>query len=508
MKRVVGSLIVLVLVIGGFAWLSLRGDDLDPKPVGGEDALAGVPESLRSFYQQKLTWKSCQDDFECSSYQVPLDYDHPDKGTITLKMLKAPASDQKNKLGTMLVNPGGPGGPAQDYAAGGASYWGKALRRNYDIIGVDPRGVAASDPVDCVTDAQLDEIIESDPTPDTPQEWKRDDKLNQMFFSGCMKRDPEVATHISTEEAARDMDVLRGILGETKLTYFGASYGTFLGGTYADLFPERVGRMVLDGAIDPSQTTVQMSLVQAHGFQVALDAYLQDCVDKGNCYLGDSVEAGQRRIQKFFEQVDQQPMQVDAVDRELTEGTALYGVILPLYNKDYWSYLDQALGAALKGEGLQLLALADAYTSRGPGGQFLNNSFQALPVVNCLDYDDPISQERAIGLIPRFEKASPTFGRAFVSDLSSCAAWSFQSGKKGATLQATGADPILVVGTTRDPATPLSWAKALSAQLDNSVLLIRDGDGHTGYNAGNQCTDDAIESYLVEGKVPADNTRC
>lgn len=506
MKRAVASLVVLVLVLTAFAWLVFRGDRLDPKPIGGESSLADVPEALRPFYQQTLTWKPCRDEFECSSYEVPLDYAEPGRGTITLKMLKAPARDQKAKLGALLVNPGGPGASAQDYAAGGSSYWGRPLLRNYDIIGVDPRGVAASDPVDCVTDSQLDEIIASDPTPDTPAEWKHDDRLNQMFFGGCMKRDPEVATHMSTEEAARDMDVLRGILGEAKLTYFGASYGTFLGGTYADLFADHVGRMVLDGAIDPSQTTVQMSLVQAHGFEVALKAYLQACVQKPKCYLGDSVAAGQQRIEAFFERMDQHPLPV--VDRELTEGTALYGVILPLYNKSYWPILDAALGSALDGNGFQLLALADAYTGRGPTGKYLNNSFQALPVVNCLDYDDPVSQARAIALIPRFEKASPTFGRAFVSDLSACAAWSFRSGKQGATLKATGAAPILVVGTTRDPATPLSWAKALSAQLDNSVLLIRDGDGHTGYNAGNQCTDDAIEAYLVEGKVPADNTRC
>ncbi|QLQ11541.1 MAG: alpha/beta fold hydrolase [Nocardioidaceae bacterium] len=501
--RVIASVLVMALIVGVFAWLAFRGDGLEPKPIDGGPDLDGVPVELHPFYTQKLTWTKCQDSFECASVDVPLDYADPTGRTITLQLLKAAASSKK--VGSLVVNPGGPGGSGIEYAMGGKAYWGKPLRDHFDIVGFDPRGVASSDPLTCVNDAQLDRILASDPTPDTPAEVAADRLLSRQFFAGCMRRDAELATHMSTEEAARDMDVIRSVLGEGRMTYFGASYGTFLGGMYADLFPQRVGRMVLDGAIDPSQSTVDSSLTQARGFEVALRAYLADCVAKGDCYLGDTVEAGAARVQEFFSELDAEPLVVG--DRELTEGLGLYGVITPLYNQDYWEILDAALGAALEGHGLQLLALADAYTRRGLDG-FLGNAFQVLPVVNCTDYNEPISTVRARKLEPRFLEASPTFGRMFVSDLTSCSTWTFQSGRRGAELRALGAAPILVVGTTRDPATPLEWAEALAADLESGVLLTRDGDGHTGYNAGNACTDQAIESYLVEGKVPADDTRC
>jgi len=328
----------------------------------------------------------------------------------------------------------------------------------------------------------------------------------KSFGRGCLRRSGDLTRHVSTEDAARDMDVIRSVLDEDRLSYFGASYGTFLGATYADLFPDHVGRMVLDGAVDPSEDAVQMALVQAKGFQVALDSYVKHCVDHGGCYLGDTESKALARIHDFLQQVDAQPLPGDG-SRRLTEGLAVLGIWLPLYSRDYWPLLDAALSAALRGNGAGLLSLADQYTGRGPDG-FTNNSVEALYSVNCLDNDQFVSLQQLHHVVPEFEDASPTFGRVFAYGLTACGAWPVHSGKEPHPLHARGAPPILVIGTTRDPATPLSWAESLAKQLESGTLVTRDGDGHTGYRAGNSCVDDTVEKYLVSGVVPKGTVHC
>jgi pimeloyl-ACP methyl ester carboxylesterase len=316
----------------------------------------------------------------------------------------------------------------------------------------------------------------------------------------------ELAAHISTVEAARDSDIVRAVLGDRRLSWFGASYGTLLGATYAELFPNRVGRMVLDAAIDPSISGKEKSLAQARGFEVALRAYVGACVDRGSCFLGESVDAGTARIRQFLDEVERKPLRGSG-DRQLKIGNAVLGVWMPLYNETYWPLLDQALQAAFQGDGSVLLTLADAYTSRGSNG-YLNNSLEALYAINCLDGEDSVPAGRVELLVPEFEEASPTFGRVFAYGLSTCDGWPVEAVGLPAEYDAAGAEPILVIGTTRDPATPLEWAKALARQLESGVLVVRDGDGHGGYSADNECVDDLVESYLVAGKVPESGTAC
>jgi len=443
---------------------------------------------------------------QCAKIAVPLDYENPDGRSISLSVLKVPATDSQQRIGSLVVNPGGPGGSGVDYAANASTYFGAEVRAAFDIVGFDPRGVAGSTPITCLTDQEMDAYIASDPDPDTPREAEQSDALLRDFGEGCLRRSGDLTRHVSTEEAARDMDVLRALLDEDKLSYFGASYGTFLGATYADLFPERVGRMVLDGAIDPSEDAVQTSLVQAKGFQTALDAYVAHCVDGGSCFLGNSVEEGLRTIEDFLDRLDKQPIPGEG-DRVLTEGLAVLGIWLPLYNRDYWSILDAALKSGLAGNGAGLLVLADSYVSRGPNG-YTDNSTEALYAGNCLDHGESVTAAEAQRLEPRFGKVSPTFGRIFAFRLTGCGSWPVHSGKKPHELTAPGAAPILVVGTSRDPATPLSWAEALADQLQSGVLVRRDGDGHTGYGAGNPCVDDTVERYLVSGDVPQGDVDC
>ncbi len=508
-------LVVLSVLLAGCGFLDTsKGEGsapeatLKPSPIestGPEATVTAKPE-LAKFYAQKLAWKKCRGQDLCATLKVPLDYAHPEGRSISLSVLKVPAQSKKRRLGSMVVNPGGPGASGVDYAAAASSTFGSELLASFDVVGFDPRGVGTSTPLKCEGTKQLDELISSDPDPDTPAELKYSDGLLDDLGRGCLQQSGDLVRHMSTVEVAKDVDVLRAALGDPKLTYFGASYGTSIGATYAGLFPARVGRMVLDGALDPSISTTQQSLVQAKGFEVALRAYVANCVDAGGCFLGDSVDAGTKRIREFLDSVERKPLPGDG-SRKLESGNALLGIWLPLYSKSYWGILDQALKSAFDGNGAQLLSLADAYVSRGPGG-YQQNSLEALYAVNCLDHDDGIPSSEVAKYVPQFEKVSPTFGAVFAYGLSACANWPVHTGDKGAPIEAKGAAPILVVGTTRDPATPLVWARSLADQLDSGILVKRDGDGHTGYQAGNPCVDRTVEAYLVSGKVPKGEVDC
>lgn len=489
------------------------GDDSAAEPVARpeEAGARDVPDpALQRFYEQKLDWSACRDGDECATLEVPLDYADPAGKTIGIAVLRNDVDRPAQRVGNLVVNPGGPGAPGTDYAASSSDFasFPDAVYDHYDVIGFDPRGTGASAPVDCLSDGQLDAFVAADPDPDTPAEVRAFVEDSDTFGPGCERRSGDLYRHLSTHNAARDMDVLRAALGDDHLDYLGASYGTKLGATYADLFPKRVGRMVLDGAVDPTLSSLESSLQQAHGFQVAIEAYVDHCIKEGDCYLGSTRTAALDRIREFLDEVDAEPLRVGT--RQLTSGTAFLGIITPLYNNDYWSYLDQALAQALKGDGRGLLGFADVYTSRKDGGGYADNSSEAIYVINCDDDPSSVAPEKIPALFPRFEEQSPTFGRIFAWGMIGCR--SLGPGKDAPkpdwTLDAKGAAPIVVIGTTRDPATPLVWAQALATQLASGVLITRDGDGHTGYNMGNDCVDGAVEAYLIEGKTPPRDLSC
>jgi pimeloyl-ACP methyl ester carboxylesterase len=479
-----------------------------PVPEPSEPEGAGAEASLERYYAQQIDWTTCRRSFRCAEIEVPLDYAEPEGETITLSLLKVLAGDPAQRVGSLVVNPGGPGGSGIEYAANSNLYFGSELRQAFDIVGFDPRGVGESSPVDCLSDADVDAFVASDPDPDTPAEVAESDRMIRAFGRGCVERSGDLAAHMSTAEAARDVDIIRELLGDRRLTWFGASYGTLLGATYAELFPERVGRMVLDAALDPSLSAVDMSLAQARGFEVALRAYIGACVERGGCFLGGTVDEGARRVRQLLDDVERSPIKGDG-ERRLHVGNAVLGIWAPLYNDSYWPVLDSALQQAFRGDGGALLQLSDAYTSRGPDG-YVDNSIEALYAVNCLDADadDAVPSSEVPALVPRFEKASPTFGAIFAHGLSACASWPISRDRDPGPLRAAGAEPILVVGTSRDPATPLAWAEALASQLEPGTLVTRDGDGHGGYNAGNDCVDRVVESYLVSGEVPESDVTC
>ena len=350
---------------------------------------------------------------------MPLDYRDPQGATIELALLKVPAAHPDHRVGSLVVNPGGPGAPGTDYAAHADTVFRAPVLDVYDIVGFDPRGTGHSSPVDCLSDDDLDTFLARDPDPDTAAE--ADDYIagNQAFWRGCADKSGDLAAHVTTIEAARDMDVLRAALGDSQLVYFGASYGTQLGATYADLFPTKVGRFVLDGAVDLSIGSLELGLQQAAGFETALESYLQDCIDGGDCFLGDTTDAGAARIGDFLDQVDGQPLETSSGDRVLTEGNATTGIAFTLYSKSFWPYLTQALQDAFDGDGSLLLSLADSYASRGPSG-YLDNSMEAFPAISCLDDPTSIPESAVPAAIEKYEAASPTFGRSFAWGATNC----------------------------------------------------------------------------------------
>lgn len=515
---VVALVLVLTLAGAGLAAWVAAGlfDGSDSRSDGTRAALPepsatvvepSYPPALASYYEQDLDWKACGDN-QCAQLTVPLDYAKPTGETIALEVLRVPAARRDHRVGQLLVNPGGPGASGVDYAAAGPLAFGNQLARYFDLIGLDPRGVGQSTPLECGDTEETDEFVGVDPDPDTPAEVRDYARINRDYGQGCLEESGDLARHMSTVEAAKDMDVLRSALGERQLDYYGASYGTLLGATYADLFPRNVRRMVLDGAVDPTLTNEALSVGQSGGFETALTAYLESCTGNGECaVLGDNPQEAKQRLRQFFQDLDSTPLDTGG-DRQLTEALARYGIIYPLYLKELWSVLSISLTAALeKSDGSRLLALADQYSSRGPDG-YRDNSTAAFNAVTCLDYADSVPVEQIPGKIPEFVKASPTFGQVFAYDLSKCSSWPVKSTATPKALHAKGAPPIVVVGTTRDPATPYAWSESLADQLDSGRLITRDGDGHTGFRKGNRCVDNAVERYLIGGHTPQDGLTC
>ncbi|WP_030205936.1 alpha/beta hydrolase [Streptomyces bikiniensis] len=476
----------------------------------GQPAPSAAPEALKEFYAQKPKWRDCGvEGFQCATLRAPLDYAKPDGEEIELAVSRVRATGPGKRIGSLLVNPGGPGGSAVGYlqAYAGIGY-PAPVRARYDMVAVDPRGVARSEPVECLTGPQMDAYTQVDQTPDDAAETDALGAAFKDFAAGCAKRSEKILPHVSTVEAARDMDVLRAVLGDERLTYVGASYGTFLGATYAELFPDRVGRLVLDGAMDPSLPAIDLNRDQTAGFETAFRAFAADCVGKPDCPLGtESVPAAGEALKRFFREVDAEPLPTGE-SRKLGESLATTGVIAAMYDEGAWPQLREALARAMDGEGAGLLALADSYYEREPNGEYAN-LMAANAAVNCLDlpaaYRSPADAAKAV---PSFEKASPVFGRGLAWAALNCTYWPSPATGRPHRITAEGADPILVVGTTRDPATPYKWAESLAAQLSSGTLLTYEGDGHTAYGRGSDCVDTAINTYLLEGTPPRDGKRC
>lgn len=469
-----------------------------------QPAAHGAPASLHRFYAQKVRWVKCDRD-RCAKVRVPVDYERPDGSTLTLAVRVVPADGPGGR--SLFVNPGGPGASGQMFAQYLATELPRRLRGMYDIVGVDPRGVGESTPLDCLSDEGMDRYAAADPDPDTAAEVEHFRAISRAMGNGCLRHSGDLARHVSTQEAAQDLDVIRALLGRSKLDYFGASYGTQLGATYATLFPEHSGRLVLDGAVGPSLGSMDASMGQAVGFARALRAYVHHCVADDDCPLGRKVGQAQGRIRALLKQLDAHPMHT-AESRRLTEGQAFYGIAYTLYERASWPGLSSALAAALKGDGTVLLRMSDAYFERDSSGQYAGNLGEAFDAISCSDTADRPGVADIEAAMPRFEKASKVFGPMFAWAALRCTDWPIKPLHPEITLDAAGAPPLLVLGTTRDPATPYEWAREMAKALKPAVLVTRVGDGHTAYFSGNRCIQRVVDRYLVAGVIPPPNTVC
>ena len=466
--------------------------------------------ALDAYYSQQLAWSPCNGSDECADLRVPLDYAKPDPASdLTIKVLRVPAKDQGSRIGSLVVNPGGPGASATSYAAAADAIVGTQVRRYFDVVGFDPRGVGQSEPLDCLSDSQLDDFMSTDQTPDDAAEEQALLTQARTLAAGCEAKNPTLLPHLSTADSAKDMDVLRAALGDGQLNYLGKSYGTFLGSTYAGLFPKRVGRFVLDGVVPPDLTNAELSEGQARGFELATRTYVADCIAQGDCPLGSSVEEGMAWIRDFLAEVDRTPLPTgDPSAPRLGEAWASWGLGQAMYDQSSWSALTDALREAEAGNGARLMAFADGYARRNPGGGYTSNIMEVLPAVNCLDRPDSPDLETYQTYAKAFAEKAPTWGETLAWGGLPCGVWPATSGSGPQKISAEGSAPIVVVGTTRDPATIYEWSKRLDDQLSNSVLVSYDGDGHTAYRRSNDCIDNAIDAYYVQGRVPADGLTC
>ncbi|MGW6913418.1 alpha/beta hydrolase [Kitasatospora sp. NPDC054939] len=471
---------------------------------------AATPAALAPYYTQKLSWQPCDGTFECTTFKVPLNYDRPADGDLTLTAVRSPArgGGSTGRLGSLLLNPGGPGGSAVDYVEAVAGTYDSGVHAAYDLVGLDPRGVGRSAPVTCLNGERMDAYTTTDITPDDQAEVDALVAADKEFAAGCQGSAGARLGHLSTVEAARDMDVLRELLGDPKLSYLGKSYGTFLGATYAGLFPSRVGRMVLDGAMDPSLDSVSGNRTQAGGFETAWAAFAADCVARKDCPLGGDEQAAGEALGELLRSIDAAPLPTTDAGRRLTEAQATTGVIQAMYAEFLWPRLRTALADARAGDGTGLLKLSDSYYDRSPDGTYPNLMFANM-AVNCLDLPAPFADPEAVRrALPDFERTSPHFGKNMAWMALACGYWPTPATGAPHTIRAAGAAPIVVIGTTRDPATPYAWAQALADQLESGRLLTYDGDGHTAYGRRDPCVDTAVNRYLLGGAAPEDGKRC
>ncbi|MFJ4684573.1 alpha/beta hydrolase [Streptomyces sp. NPDC088789] len=466
---------------------------------------SGLPASLTS---QRPDWGKCDatDDspapgsgWQCATLKVPLDWSKPEGKTIDLALIRAKAEGD-DRIGSLLFNFGGPGGSGVSTMPAFESTVG-TLHERYDLVSWDPRGVGASEGVRCRDDKAIEAAESLDASPDTAQEERALFADAADFAAGCEKGAGPLLAHVSTTDTARDMDLMRQVLGDTKLHYFGMSYGTELGGVYAHLFPKNVGRLVLDAVVDPAAGTIDHAKNQARGFQRALDNYLDS--------TGENPEEGTRRIADLLKRMDAKPLATSS-DRELTQTLAVIGIVLPLYSESSWPTLTSALEAAEKGDGSELLALADAYNDRDASGRY-GTSTHSQRAISCLDDKQRPTVKETKALLPEFEKISPVFGAFLGWDTAGwCHEWPVPGQFDTPEVSAPGAAPILVVGNTGDPATPVEGAQRMADELGKGVgvVLTWKGEGHGAYGNGSDCVDSAINTYLLEGRTPKDGTTC
>jgi pimeloyl-ACP methyl ester carboxylesterase len=470
------------------------------------DTSVNPPNTSADFIVNPIEWNPCDGntntEVECGNIEVPFDYADPDQGSFVLFVKKHNAMSPANRIGSMMVNPGGPGFGGSSLADDAQYYFSQDLIDRFDIIAWDPRGTGESTPaVNCVD--TFDEYFGLDSPPETPEEKQALIDASQAFNDKCAENSGTILPYISTKASAQDINSLRLALGEEKVSYFGFSYGSELGTTWATMFPETVRAIVVDGAVDPNASSVQEGMNQAKGFEGQLATFLKQCSEKTTCEFHNNGDA-EAAFDKLVLDIDSKPLDVSKDRTAVTQGVLFTAVAQAMYSDYYWPQLSEALSAAQNGDGKGILQLYDDYYQRKDDGTY-GNELEAFLAISCLDDPGATSTDEVDSHIEDFIAAAPRLGGNFAYGYS-CALWPVKQAAK-VTITGKGAGPIVVVGTTGDAATPLDSTRKMAQGLEQGILIVVDANQHTGYGANN-CVVKAVDDYLIKLTVPTNELTC
>lgn len=479
-----------------------EGQEPGTSPTGGAPA------------ESTVQWRDCQDEAEklagtplsgtkaeCGELTVPQDWAKKDGPTFTLSLLKLHKTGNRPRIGSLLVNPGGPGASGVELAAFTALFLPTEVRQRFDVVGFDPRGVGRSTQVSCISDADKDTVTAASPDPVSQADFDQQAAKAREIGAGCGQKYGDTLSLFNTEQTARDMDAIRAAVGDPKLTYLGYSYGTLLGAVYAQLFPTTIRALVLDGAMDPRQDDVTASEGQAAGFERAFDNFAADCRKRGSsCPIGPDARATVQQLLKA------PPVPGRGSEkRAATSGYTMLAVVSALYSQEQWRTLTKALDNLRDGDPTGVFALADQYNDRDRSGRY-NNQIDANTAINCADEATPPTLPKIRELQSTWRAKYPLFGAPLAMSLLACAVWPAKHDPYP-TGAAVGAPPIVVVGTTGDPATPYENTPKLARMLGTGIVLTWEGEGHTAYPQTG-CVRNAVNRYLVNLQTPTDGTTC
>ena len=531
-RRILAALATATVAVLGLSGCALYEEIVErARPGGvtesGQEQLElvdpALPTELREFYEQELDWQACDADllapegYQCATVTAPMDWEAPgDHEPIELALVKRPADGASR--GALFTNPGGPGVSGVDFVAGSSDFFfSKSLREQYDIVGWDPRGVGRSSAVECRDDAGMDDFLYG--VPDGAATMSEEELAawhiaeTQRFAKDCAESTGPLLGFVDTASTVRDLDMLRAIVGDTRLAYFGLSYGTDIGAQYIDAYPERVGRIVLDGATDPTVPRFDVIIDQREKFADATRSYLADCFTSAECpYTATDVDGGIAEIKAVMDEADETlPKNVDG--RVLTSSVISTAITATMYDSGSWQYLSMAFANWYADADPQLFfLLSDSYFGRDIEGHYDSNLFEAFPAIECLDSPLVTDEAEIRRFNERLAEVSPFYEPTeldmTIGDVT-CESWQVESrAEQRGPVVGAGAAPVLVVATTNDPATPLKWARAVADQLESAVLIEFEGEGHIAYGQGDACVVGAVDEYLLKGTVPADPTHC
>jgi pimeloyl-ACP methyl ester carboxylesterase len=470
------------------------------------DTTTNPLNATTEFVVNPIEWNTCDGStstqVECGNIEVPFDYANPDQGSFVLYVKKHNAASPADRIGSMMVNPGGPGFGGSSLADDAEYYFSQDLIDRFDIIAWDPRGTGESTPaVNCVD--TFDEYFGLDSPPETPEEKQALIDASQAFNDKCAENSGTILPFISTKASAQDINSLRLALGEEKVSFFGFSYGSELGTTWATMFPETVRAIVVDGAVDPAASSIQEGMAQAKGFEGQLATFLKQCSERTTCGFHNDGDA-EAAFDQLVLDIDAKPLEVSKDRTLVTQGVLFTAVAQAMYSDYYWPQLSEALSAAQGGDGKGILQLYDDYYQRKDDGTY-GNELEAFLAISCLDDPGATSTEEVDSHIEDFIAAAPRLGGNFAYGYS-CALWPVKQAAK-VNITGKGAGPIVVVGTTGDAATPLSSTRKMAQGLEQGILIVVDANQHTGYGANN-CVVKAVDDYLIKLTVPANETTC